>query len=128
MPQLIFTDADNGNVKANAVDIAIDRRSEDGTWREVRTDTISGKCTSPYVRAYRILLEGTGPWYLRVRLLSNDANGTISNNQTYWSSFTVIEDYRLTFPDSAVMGLTLDASEFGGGAIPTVSVDWAGTV
>ncbi|MBB4120683.1 host specificity protein J [Martelella radicis] len=126
VPQLIFTDPDNGNVKENAVDIAIDRRTEDGTWQEVRSDTISGKCTSPYVRAYRIPLEGTGPWYIRVRRLSEDANGTTSNNQTYWSSYTVIEDYRLTYPDSAVMGVTLDAAEFGGGAIPTVSVDWAG--
>ncbi|MAM09115.1 MAG: hypothetical protein CML23_01355 [Rhizobiaceae bacterium] len=126
VPQLIFTDPDNGNVKENAVDIAIDRRTEDGTWQEARADTISGKCTSPYVRAYRIPLEGTGPWYIRVRRLSDDANGTTSNNQTYWSSYTVIEDYRLTYPDSAVMGVTLDAAEFGGGAIPTVSVDWAG--
>ncbi|TNB46799.1 host specificity protein J [Martelella lutilitoris] len=126
VPQLIFTDPDNGNVKENAVDIAIDRRTEDGTWSQVRSDTISGKCTSPYVRAYRIPLEGAGPWYIRVRRLSDDANGTTSNNQTYWSSYTVIEDYRLTYPDSAVMGVTLDAAEFGGGAIPTVSVDWAG--
>ena len=63
VPQLIFTDPDNGNVKENAVDIAIDRRTEDGTWRQARSDTISGKCTSPYVRAYRIPLEGNGPWY-----------------------------------------------------------------
>ncbi|TCT42792.1 host specificity protein J [Martelella mediterranea] len=126
VPQLIYTDPDNGNVKENSVDIAIDRRSEAGTWREVRRDTISGKCTSPYVRAYRIPLEEAGPWYIRVRRLSEDANGTTSNNQTYWSSYTVIEDYRLTYPDSAVLGVTLDAAEFGGNAIPTVSVDWSG--
>ncbi|WP_319520187.1 phage tail protein [uncultured Martelella sp.] len=126
VPQLIYTDPDNGNVKENSVDIAIDRRTENGTWQEARTDTISGKCTSPYVRAYRIPLDGAGPWYIRVRRLSEDANGTTSNNQTYWSSYTVIEDYRLTYPDSAILGVTLDAAEFGGSAIPTVSVDWSG--
>ncbi|WP_176086673.1 phage tail protein [Martelella sp. HB161492] len=126
VPQLIYTDPDNGNVKANSVDIAIDRRTEDGTWEEARTDTISGKCTSPYVRAYRIALTGTGPWYIRVRRISEDSNGTTSNNQTYWSSYTVIEDYQLTYPDSAILGVTLDASQFGSGSIPTVTTDWAG--
>lgn len=123
---LTRTDTDSGEVSGNAVDIAIDLRTEGGTWTEVKRDTISGKCTSPYVRAYRIPLTGTGPWYLRARRLSEDSNGTTSLNATYWSSMTVIEDYRLTYPDSAMIGLVIDAASFGSSSIPTVTVDWDG--
>ena len=50
-------------------------------------------------------LPGKGPWYVRVRRLSEDSNGTTSLNATYWSSFTIIEDYQLIYPDSALLGL-----------------------
>ncbi len=126
LPSLTKTDTSSGAVQGNSVSIAIDCRNEGGTWTVVRTDTISGKCTSPYVRAYRFDLPGTGPWYVRVRRLSEDSNGTTSLNATYWSSFTVIEDYRLTYPDSAMLGLVVDASSFGTSSIPTVTADWAG--
>jgi len=126
LPSLSKTDTGSGSVNGNSVSIAIDCRTEGGTWTVVRTDTISGKCTSPYVRAYRFDLPGTGPWYVRVRRLSEDSNGTTSLNATYWSSFTVIEDYQLVYPDSALLGLVVDASSFGSSSIPTVRADWAG--
>lgn len=121
---LTKTDTDSGAVSGNAAEVAIDLRTEGGAWSEVKRDTISGKCTSPYVRAYRVPLAGTGPWYLRVRRLSEDSNGTTSLNATYWSSLTVIEDYRLSYPDSAMLGLVVDASSFGSSSIPTITVDW----
>ncbi len=121
---LTKTDTGSGAVSGNSVEIAIDIRTEGGTWSEVKRDTISGKCTSPYVRAYRIPLAGSGPWYIRARRLSEDSNGTTSLNATYWSSMTVIEDYRLSYPDSAMLGLVVDASSFGSSAIPTITVDW----
>lgn len=126
LPSLTKTDTDSGSVQGNSVSIAIDCRNEGGTWTVVRTDTISGKCTSPYVRAYRFNLLGTGPWYVRVRRLSEDSNGTTSLNATYWQSFTVIEDYQLIYPNSAMLGLVVDASSFGSSSIPTVTADWAG--
>ncbi len=121
---LTKTDTGSGAVSGNSVEIAIDIRTEGGTWSEVKRDTISGKCTSPYVRAYRIPLAGSGPWYIRARRLSEDSNGTTSLNATYWSSMTVIEDYRLSYPDSAMLGLVVDASSFGSSSIPTITVDW----
>lgn len=126
LPSLTKTDTDSGSVQGNSVSIAIDCRTEGGTWTVVRTDTISGKCTSPYVRAYRFDLPGTGPWYVRVRRLSEDSNGTTSLNATYWQSFTVIEDYQLIYPNCAMLGLVVDASSFGSSSIPTVTADWAG--
>lgn len=126
LPSLTKTDTGSGAVNGNSVTIAIDCRTEGGTWTVVRSDTISGKCTSPYVRAYRFDLPGKGPWYIRVRRLSEDSNGTTSLNATYWSSFTVIEDYQLIYPDSALLGLVVDASSFGSSSVPTVTADWAG--
>lgn len=126
LPSLTKTDTGSGSVNGNSVTIAIDCRNEGGTWTVVRIDTISGKCTSPYVRAYRFDLPGKGPWYVRVRRLSEDSNGTTSLNATYWSSFTIIEDYQLVYPDSALLGLVVDASSFGSSSIPTVRADWAG--
>lgn len=125
VPSLTTTDTENGAVNGNSVQFAIDLRNEGGTFVEVMAPVISGKCTAPYEKAYLVPLNGVGPWYIRIRRLSADSNNTTSQNQTYWSSFTVIEDYLLTYPDSAVIGIVADAESIGS-TIPNMTVEWDG--
>lgn len=81
-------------------------------YRWTSDDTISGKTTSRYQRAYRIPLEGAGPWDIRVRRTTADSTSSTTQNRTWWESYTEIIDAKLRYPNSAVIGLTVDSSQF----------------
>lgn len=76
------------------------------------TDVISGKTTSKYQRAYRIPLTGTGPWDIRVRRVSADSTQQNLQNKTWFESYTEIIDAKLRYPNSAIVGLQVDSSQF----------------
>lgn len=111
IPQLTFQSAETGDISGTSVDIYIDLQDNGGGYVQVVADTISGKTTSRYQRSYRIELTGTGPWDIRVR---RSADATTSNEQkdTYWDSYTEIIDAKLSYPNSAVVGLSVDAEYF----------------
>lgn len=113
IPQLSYQDLETGDLEGYRVAIAIDVRPNGGSWSERRADMIEGKTTSPYQRAYRIDLPGTGPWEVRVRRTSEDADKSNINNQTYWAAYTEIIDSKLIYPDSALVALEVDAQQFG---------------
>ncbi|WP_110636210.1 TipJ family phage tail tip protein [Salinicola salarius] len=114
IPALTEQDKKTGDLHGSSVQIAIDVRPSGGSWSTRKTDTIKGKTTSPYQRAYRVELEGTAPWDIRVRRLSadNDDDSAI-RNETYWSSYTAIVDGKFIYPDSALIALEVDAQQFG---------------
>lgn len=76
------------------------------------TDTITGKTTSRYQRAYRVPLAGTGPWDIRVRRLTADSTSQTLQNKTWWESYTEIIDAKLRYPNSALVGVSVDSSQF----------------
>jgi predicted phage tail protein len=76
------------------------------------TDTISGKTTSKYQRAYRIPLTGTGPWDIRMRRLTADSTTQTVQNATWFESYTEIIDAKLRYPNSAIVGVRVDSSQF----------------
>jgi predicted phage tail protein len=80
-------------------------------------DTISGKASSKYQRAYRIELPAPGPWDIRVNRLTVDSTSTALQNKTFWESYTEIIDVKLSYPNSALQGLKIDAKQFS--SIPT---------
>lgn len=81
------------------------------------TDIISGKTTSKYQRSYYIQLPAGGSWDIRIRRITADATTSNVQNKTYWDSFTEIIDAKLTYPNSAIFGLEVDAQQFSN--IPT---------
>ena len=70
---------------------------------------ITGKTSSRYQRAYNIPLTGNGPWDLRVRRLTNDSTSSALQNQTFWDSFTEIIDEKFSYPNSALIGISVDS-------------------
>jgi predicted phage tail protein len=117
VPTLSLQNSTNGDLGGTSVDIAIDLQTAGGGYVEQIADTISGKTTSKYQRAYRIQLTGSGPWDLRVRRLTVDSTSSTLQNATYWDSYTEIIDAKLRYPNSAMVGLSIDAERFN--AIPT---------
>lgn len=127
IPALTKQNVENGDLNGTSVEIAIDVRPDGGNWSQARTDTISGKTISPYQRAYRVELPGAGPWQLRVRRITPDSDASTLRNQTFWATYTEIIDAKLTYPDSALVGLEVDAQQFGN-QIPSRAYDVKGLI
>jgi predicted phage tail protein len=117
LPRLTNQDTTNGDVHGSSVDIAIDVQTTGGGYVQRVYDTIGGKLTSNYERAYRIDLWGAGPWDIRVRRVTADSTSSALVNNTYWASYTEIVDAKLTYPNSAIAALRIDAGQFS--AIPS---------
>lgn len=117
----LFNQSGSGELEGTSVQVAIDVQPSGGSYTQVLTDTIDGKTTSKYQRAYRVTLSGTGPWNIRVRRVSADNTGVTSQSKTYWDSYTEIVDAKLRYPNSALVSVRLDSSQFNG--IPTRAYD-----
>ena len=83
--------------------------------------TISGKTTSKYERSHRIQLTGSAPWDVRVRRLTNDSTASSLQNKTYFEAYTEIIDGKFRYPNSAIVGVRIDSSQFN--SIPTRAYD-----
>ena len=126
VPALVVTNNATGDMNGTAVTIAVDIKRDTDPWVEQFQDTISGKTTSPYERAYRVRLPKPGPWQVRVRRLTadNDSNSLLQN-ETWWASYTELRDWKLSYADSAYVGLAVDAEVFGS-RLPARSYDVRG--
>lgn len=111
VPQLYSYDG-KGNMNGTSVSYAIDLQSSGGSYVEVKSDTITGKTTSKYERAYRIPLTGSAPWNVRVRRITEDSTSEKLANKTSWESYTEIIDAKLRYPNSALVGIKIDSSQF----------------
>lgn len=80
-----------------------------------------GKTTSRYSKTYSFKLEGTGPWDIKVERLTADSTTQTIVNKTYFGSITPVIEAKLRYPNSAYIGITLDAQQFG--SIPTRAYD-----
>lgn len=76
------------------------------------TDVIKGKTTSRYQRSYRIDLVGSPPWDIRVRRITADSSQANLQNQTFWDTYTEIIDTKLSYPNSAICAVQVDAAQF----------------
>lgn len=121
VPTLTNQNTSNGDINGTSVTFAFDLQSDGGSFVELFTDTISGKTTSKYERSYRIPLTGDAPWNIRVRRITPDSTSTALQNKTFWESYTEIVDTKLRYPNSALVGIKIDASQFSN--IPTRAYD-----
>lgn len=78
----------------------------------VNTGTISGKTTSKYKRPYYIDLPSPGPWNIRLTRLTADSVASSLQNETWWDSTALIVESKLSYPNSAMFGASVDAEQF----------------
>jgi predicted phage tail protein len=117
IPQLFQQDTSNGDINGSSVQIAIDLQSNGGGFVEQYNQAIIGKTTSRYQRTVRIELTGSPPWDIRVRRITADSILSTLQNRTDWDSYTEGIDGRLKYPNSALVGFSIDAEQFSG--VPT---------
>lgn len=83
--------------------------------------TISGKTRSRYQRSIRLDLPPGGPWDIRVSRVTPDSTSAALQNATFFESYTEIIDAKLSYPNSAIFGLQIDARQFN--SIPSRSYE-----
>ena len=121
VPQLTNQDTTNGDLNGSSVNFAIDRQVNGGGFVEIVNDTISGKTTTKYQRSYYVPLTGSGPWEIRVRRITADSTSSAVQNKTFFDSYTEVIESKLRYPNSALVALRVDASQFSN--IPRRSYD-----
>ncbi len=83
-----------------------------GGFGVVIDDTIAGRTADPYQRAYLVSLTGAFPVDVRVVRVSPDSNDMRVANEFEWRSYTEIIYSRLAYPNSALVGIRIDAEQF----------------
>lgn len=118
-PQLSYQDPSSGDLGGNSVSIQIEIQHNGGGYTTVKTDTIKGKCTARYQRAYYIVLDPTqtGPWDIRVTRVTADAVHAYDQNTVYWDAITTVNETALSHPDVVVVATEVDSVQFN--SVPT---------
>lgn len=121
IPQLTYQNPSNGDLSGSEVIFCIDVQSNGGGYEEKVRDIVIGKCVSKYERSHRIELSGDGPWDIRCRRITADSVSQTLQNRTIFEAYTEIVDGKLRYPNSALVALKVDASQFS--SVPTRGYD-----
>ena len=103
---------DNGDINGSAVRINIAVQYNGGGYTTVIDDTIQGRTSDAYQRDYLVSLSGAFPANIRVLRATPDSTSAKLNNAFSWTSYTEIIYAKLNYPNSALVGLRVDAEQF----------------
>lgn len=124
----LFKQQDNGDLVGYSINYAIDLQTDGGTWQTVLNTSVTGKTTSGYERSHRIDLPQAGStWTIRLRKITTDANSAKIGDTMTLQSFTEVIDAKLRYPNTALLYIEFDSSQFNG-SIPQISCEPRGRV
>ena len=110
VPQLqLFTD--EGDINGTDVRLQIAVQYGGGGYTTVIDDTIAGRTADSYQRDYLVGL-ATTPADIRVTRVTPDSGSAKLANAFNWTSYTEITYAKLRYPNSALIGLRVDAEQF----------------
>ncbi|ELN3554069.1 phage tail protein [Escherichia coli] len=124
----LFKQEDDGDLVGYSINYAIDLQTDGGTWQTVLNTSVTGKTTSGYERSHRIDLPQAGStWTIRLRKITSDANSEKIGDTMMLQSFTEVIDAKLRYPNTALLYVEFDSSQFNG-SIPQISCEPRGRV
>ncbi|MFQ3393589.1 phage tail protein [Enterobacter mori] len=124
----LFKQEDDGDLVGYSVNYAIDLQTDGGTWHTVLNTSVTGKTTSGYERSHRIDLPQAGStWTIRLRKITADANSAKIGDTMMLQSFTEVIDAKLRYPNTALLYIEFDSSQFNG-SIPQIFCEPRGRV
>ena len=124
----LFKQEDDGDLVGYSINYAIDLQTDGGTWQTVLNTSVTGKTTSGYERSHRIDLPQAGStWTTRLRKITADANSAKIGDTMTLQSFTEVIDAKLRYPNTALLYIEFDSSQFNG-SIPQISCEPRGRV
>jgi predicted phage tail protein len=118
-PQLTSQNTTNGDLHGTSVNVQVWVQTYvsgvGGSFVKKVDDTVTGKTTTKYQRAYSITLPKptnyTG-WDIKVVRVTADSTTASLVDKSWWDSYTEIVDVKLRYPNTALVGLSVDASQF----------------
>lgn len=112
-PRLTQTSQGNGNTYGYRVEYVINLRTGNGPYVEYLRSAFDGKTTKTYERSHRIDLPTSGAgWTIQVVRLTPDSTTDSISSTTNIVSTTEMIDAKFKYPNSALIGLQFDASQF----------------
>lgn len=124
----LFKQENDGDLVGYSINYAIDLQTDGGTWKTVLNTSVTGKTTSGYERSHRIDLPQAGStWTIRLRKITADANSAKIGDATTLQSYTEVIDAKLRYPNTALLYIEFDSSQFNG-SIPQISCEPRGRV
>ncbi|WP_432481683.1 TipJ family phage tail tip protein [Moraxella sp. ZY200743] len=106
---------ENGDITGYAISYAIDVQTDGGSFVEVLTDTVRGKASQGYKKAHRIDLPNSGTakrWTIRVRRITPNRDSELVADTMSIDALTEIIDAKLSYPCTALLGISYDAKTF----------------
>jgi predicted phage tail protein len=119
LQRISSTTGDTGGAK---VQLQIAVQYQGGGYTTIIDDTISGRTADEYRKDYLINLVRPNPSNIvdiKVTRVTADSTNSLLSNAFQWSSYTEIIDAKLRYPNSALIGIRVDAEQFS--SIPTRS-------
>ncbi len=126
-PSLI-TQHDNGDVTGAKVNYKIEIQTDGGAWETFIETAVDGKTTSGYERSHRVTLpEAKTSWTVRITKTSEDNSSLKVSDTMNLESYTEVIDVKLRYPNTALLYIEFDASQFNG-EIPPVTCEPYGRI
>jgi predicted phage tail protein len=115
IPSLQQINNTNGDTSGSSLQLQIAIQYQGGGYTTKIDDTISGRTADEYRKDYLIQLARPNPSDIvdiKVTRITDDSTSTLLANAFSWSSYTEIIDAKLTYANSALVGLRVDAEQF----------------
>ncbi|HGW3465006.1 TPA: phage tail protein [Proteus mirabilis] len=104
---------DKGNQYDATAEMLIEVNDGSG-WVHAEKVTIGpGKISGQYLESHIIDAPKKKPFQIRVSRLTDDSKSDLLKNGTVWASYTEITDAKFSYPNSAVVGMKIDKSQYG---------------
>uniref|UniRef100_UPI00288BE947 phage tail protein n=2 Tax=Proteus TaxID=583 RepID=UPI00288BE947 len=103
---------DKGNQYDATVEMLIEVNEGSG-WVHAETARITGKISGQYLESYIIDAPKKKPFQIKVSRTTEDSKSDLLKNGTVWASYTEITDAKFSYPNSAVVGMKIDKSQYG---------------
>ncbi|WP_286452184.1 host specificity protein J [Proteus mirabilis] len=104
---------DKGNQYDATVEMLIEVNDGSG-WMHAEKVTIGpGKISGQYLESHIIDAPTKKPFQIRVSRITDDSKSDLLKNGTVWASYTEITDAKFSYPNSAVVGMKIDKSQYG---------------
>lgn len=126
----LFHQKKDGDVKKYQLSYAVDISVNGGPFETVLSNTINGKCTSPYLKSHIISLprpdsSGQYDWKIRSKRTSeNVVNDSKIANDLFLDSVSIISSNTFSYPASAMVGFEFGADQIS--SVPTRAYDIMG--
>lgn len=110
--QSLVSNSTKGDRNPTSVQMQIQFRRE-GKWQVERNITITGKTTTQFLASVVIDDLPPRPFEVRMQRLTDDSTTDLLQNKTVWSGYTEIIDVKQRYPNTAVIGVKVNAEQFG---------------